>query len=368
MLIGIDASRAVRARRTGTENYSLQLIRHLVALGSVHRFRLYYDRKPPAGLLPGDPHAEVRAMPFPRLWTHLRLSWEVSWHRPDVLFVPAHVLPLLHPANSVVTIHDLGYLHHPEAHPPGQRAYLEQSTRWNARRSAHLVVDSEATRKDVTAFYGVPAGRMTVVYPGRDETLHPVRDEAELAGVRARYGLGERYILHVGTLQPRKNLVRLVDAFSELGDSGVQLVLAGKRGWLAEPVFQRVKELGLGDAVRFPGYVEDSDLPALLSGAACFAFPSLHEGFGFPVLEAQACGTPVVASSLSSVPEVAGEAALFVDPSDSGALAQALARILHDEPLRTALIEKGFANLQRFSWQRCAEQVLAVLERVGGGG
>jgi glycosyltransferase involved in cell wall biosynthesis len=230
------------------------------------------------------------------------------------------------------------------------------------------VVDSLATKEDLTAFYGVRPERMTVVYPGRDESLHPIRDEGTLASVRARYGLGERYILFMGTLQPRKNLVRLVEAFSELGDPGMQLVLAGKRGWLAEPIFQRVEELGVARAVCFPGYVEDGDLPALLSGAACFAFPSLYEGFGFPVLEAQACGTPVVASSASSVPEVAGEAALYVDPLDSGALARALARILQDGPLRTALIEKGFANVQRFSWRRCAEQVLAVLERVGGNG
>ncbi|MBC8449011.1 MAG: glycosyltransferase family 4 protein [Chloroflexi bacterium] len=362
MLVGIDASRALRARRTGTENYSLQLIGHLLALGSEHRFRLYCDRMPPAGLFGCGVTPELRVIPFPRLWTHARLSWEMLQRPPDVLFIPAHVLPLIHRRRSVVTVHDLGYLHYPEAHTRWQRAYLQWSTRWNARRSAHLLVDSQATKADLTARYRLPPGKMTVVYPGRDETLRPVTDPAALEEVRARYGLGERYILHVGTLQPRKNLLRLVEAFVQVHRDGLQLVLAGKRGWLAEPLFRRVEELGLSEAVRFPGYVEDADLPALLSGAACFAFPSLYEGFGFPVLEAQACGTPVVASNVSSIPEVAGDGALLVDPHDTAALAEALAGVLSDEALRADLIRRGLANVPRFSWHRCAEQTLAVLE------
>jgi len=367
MLIGIDASRALRARRTGTENYSLQLIRHLLALGSEHAFRLYCDRVVPDGVFGSEATPELRVMPFPRLWTHVRLSWEMVRQPPDVLFIPAHVLPLHHPRRSVVTIHDLGYLRYPEAHTRRQRVYLRWSTGWNAHRSAHLLVDSEATKADLVARYRVPPEKMTVVYPGWDETLRPLTDAAALAAVRARYGLEQPYILHVGTLQPRKNLVRLVEAFARMRDADIQLVLAGKKGWLAEPIFRKVEELRLGDAVRFPGYVEDADLSALLSGAACFAFPSLHEGFGFPVLEAQACGTPVVASNISSVPEVAGDAALLVDPHDTEALAAALGRVLHDEVLRADLIKGGFANVQRFSWRRCAEQTLAVLERVGRG-
>ena len=367
MLIGIDASRALRARRTGTENYSLQLIRHLLALGSEHTFRLYCDRVPPDGVFGSEATPELRVMPFPRLWTHVRLSWEMVRQPPDVLFVPAHVLPLHHPRRSVVTIHDLGYLHYPQAHTRWQRAYLRWSTGWNAHQSAHLLLDSETTKADLAARHRVPPEKMTVVYPGWDETLHPLAGAAALEDVRARYGLDRPYILHVGTLQPRKNLVRLVEAFARMRDTNLQLVLAGKKGWLAEPIFRKVEELRLGDAVRFPGYVEDADLSALLSGAVCFAFPSLYEGFGFPVLEAQACGTPVVASNISSVPEVAGDAALFVDPHDTEALAAALARVLHDEALRADLIEEGFANVQRFSWRRCAEQTLAVLERVGRG-
>jgi len=207
-----------------------------------------------------------------------------------------------------------------------------------------------------------------VVYLGRDEALAPVRDPAELARVRARYGIGERYLLYVGTLQPRKNLARLVDAFTRLaGDpalTGVQLVLAGKPGWLADDLAPRVARLGLAGRVLFPGYIADADLPALLSGALAFAFPSLYEGFGIPVLEAQSCGVPVMTSNNSSLPEVAGDAALLVDPHDVDAIAEAMRRLVTDDALRAELVRRGFENVKRFSWEKCARETLAVLEGV----
>jgi glycosyltransferase involved in cell wall biosynthesis len=381
-LIGIDASRALRSQRTGTENYSWQLIRHLLALGGSHRYRLYCQQPPPAGLFDlsdqplsaevGASHAEVRVIPWPRLWTHLRLSWEVTRHPPDLLFVPSHVLPLLHPRRSVVTVHDLGFRIFPEAHKTLDRAYLDWSTRFNARSAAHVLVDSRATRDDLIRFTGVRADKLSVVHLGRDESLAPVEDPQRLAEVQRRLGISQPgqdladYILYVGTLQPRKNLVRLVEAFAAVRQQhpALRLVLAGRRGWLAEPIFQRVAALGLQDAVCFPGYVADADLPALLSGARCFAFPSLHEGFGFPVLEAQACGAPVLAANSSSLPEVAGDGALLVDPLDPDAIAAGLLRLVGEPALRAELAAAGWANLTRFSWQRCAAETLAVLETI----
>lgn len=382
MLIGIDASRALRKERTGTENYSWQLIRHLLALGSGHRFRLYCPQPPPAGLFdpPDRPHVdaagvspvETRVIPWPRLWTHLRLSLEVTRRRPDVLFVPSHVLPLFHPRHSVVTVHDLGYRLFPEAHKPLDRAYLDLSTRFNAHSAAAVLADSQATKDDLVRFTGVAPARVTVVHLGRDEMLAPEQDPGRLTEVQQRLGIASpgqpapRYMLYVGTLQPRKNLVRLVDAFAVARQQhpDLILVLAGRRGWLADPIFARVEVLGLHDAVRFPGYVADADLPALLSGALCFAFPSLHEGFGFPVLEAQACGAPVLVANTSSLPEVAGDGALLVDPLDTDAIAAGLLRLAGDPALRDRLRAAGFANLHRFSWQRCARETLAVLEAV----
>ncbi len=377
MLIGIDASRALRARRTGTENYSLQLIRHLLRQNSGHAFRLYCHQPPPPDLFArsGTAHMaapELRVIPWPRLWTHARLSVEMLAAPPDVLFVPSHVLPVAHPRRSVVTIHDLGYHWFPEAHAPANRRQLDLSTRFNAATAAHILANSQATRNDLCRVYGTDPDKVTVVHLGRDEDLQPVRDPQRLRDVRTKLGIdrdgrARPYLLYVGTLQPRKNLVRLIDAFATVLDlvPDLVLVLAGQRGWLAEPIYQRVEALGLAGRVLFPGFVADDDLPALLSGALAFVFPSLYEGFGIPVLEAQACGTPVLASNTSSLPEVAGDGALLVDPLDTASIADGLRRLLTEPELRGRLREAGYANVTRFSWDRCAVETLAVLERVG---
>jgi len=313
---------------------------------------------PPGGTFPG---AELRVIPFPRLWTHLRLSWElVTRPRPDVLFVPAHVLPLAHPLPSVVTVHDLGYRHFPGAHPAGQRLYLDWSTRFSARAATHVIADSAATQRDLAHFYGVPAEKVSVVYPGRDERLVRV----DPTPVRARYDLPPDYLLHVGTLQPRKNLSRLIDAVAHLRGQWplVQLVLAGQPGWQAGPILEQAR--ANAGFVRLLDYVPDDDLAGLYSGARAFVFPSLYEGFGFPVLEAMACGTPVVCANTSSLPEVAGDAALLVDPQDTAALAAAIGQLLSGEALRASLAAKGLEQVQKFSWERAATETLKVLDGV----
>jgi len=284
---------------------------------------------------------------------------------PDVLFVPAHVLPIVHPRCSVVTVHDLGYRCYPAAHRSLDRLYLDLSTRYHVRVAAHILADSQATRDDLIREYGADPARITVVYPGVDETLRRVDDPAAIAAVCAKYGISGEYVLYVGTLHPRKNLVRLIEAFSALKYKALKLVIAGQKGWLYDRIFARVRELGVEPRVLFPGYVADADLPALLSGARVFAFPSLYEGFGFPVLEAMACGVPVVCSNVSSLPEVAGDAALLVDPLDTGAWTTALERALTDEELRAELTTRGYAQVRRFSWQRAAEETLKVLEEAG---
>ncbi|MGD9144048.1 MAG: glycosyltransferase family 1 protein [Anaerolineae bacterium] len=370
MLIGIDASRATAARRTGTENYSLNLIQELLAQGQDRRFRLYFNQAPAAGLFLDG--AEWRVIPFPRLWTHLRLSREMLSDPPDLLFVPSHVLPLAHPRCTAVTVHDLGYHYYPEAHTTFQNIYLRWSTRHNARAATRVLADSEATRQDLMRYYGTPGKKIAVVYPGRDETLAPVAGAESLAGLRARYRLSDTYLLFVGTLHPRKNLVRLVQAFASLlqtlaatsdqPNDELQLVLAGQKGWHYEEIFAEVRKLGLTERVVLTGYLPDADLGGLLSGALAFVFPSLYEGFGLPVLEAMACGTPVICSRVSSLPEVAGDAALLVDPLDTGQISQALYQIVIDEGLRRVLIERGFQQIQRFSWRRCAQETLQVLE------
>jgi len=362
-VIGIDASRAVSPRPTGTETYSLRLIQALISLNPPWDVRLYFRVPPPDGLFP---QAQRRVIPFPRLWTHIRLSWEMARYPPDLLFVPAHVLPPIRPRRSLVTVHDLGYRYFPRAHPRFQRVYLDLSTRWNAIAAAHILADSEATRTDLVRIYGTPPAKVTVAYPGYDESLAPVRDPTVLNAVRERYGIPGDYFLYLGTLQPRKNLSRLVLAFSRLPSRAV-LVLAGQRGWLVDDLFPLIRRLGLEGRVLCPGYVCPEDRAPLLSGALAFVFPSLYEGFGLPVLEAQACGCPVICSNTSSLPEVAGDAALQVPPEDVAALADAMARLESDPDLRRELVERGFVNLRRFSWERCARTALGVMERLLGG-
>jgi glycosyltransferase involved in cell wall biosynthesis len=273
---------------------------------------------------------------------------------------------------SVVTVHDLGYLYFPEAHRPLDRLYLNLATGWSVARATCVLADSTATQRDLVARYGVPADRVRVAYPGWDEARWRAADEAQVAAVKARYDIHGEYLLYLGALQPRKNLARLIEAFARLmsdglsySQSGLRLVLAGKPGWQSEDLRDLVRRLGLTSAVVFTGYIADEDAAALMTGAHAFVFPSLYEGFGFPVLEAMACGVPVVCSNTSSLPEVAGDAALLVSPTDVGKLTGALARVLTDEDLRQSLIARGYRQIARFSWEHCAHQVKGVLEAVG---
>lgn len=370
MIIGIDASRAATGQRTGTEAYAYFLIRALIPLAaeSGHQLRFYFNQPPAAGLFPDTPHVDYVVIPQRRLWTHLRLGRELGRRPPDVFFTPAHVIPYGYRGPSVATIHDLGYEYFPEAHPRRQLAYLRWSTRNNAHVARRVIADSNATRDDLVRFYQTPIDKIDVVYPGIDPDLRRAEDDTEIAAALAKYGIQPPYLLYLGTLQPRKNLVRLVEAFdaSGLHIEGYSLVLAGKSGWLAQPLLEAIR--GLPSAVRrhvvLPGYIGETEKNLILSGATALVFPSLYEGFGFPVLEAQACGTPVICADTSSLPEVAGEGALLVDPLATEAIAEAMLSVAADGDLRRNLVVKGYANLSRFKWEGAGEQVLATLESV----
>lgn len=373
MIIGLDASRAARAHRTGTETYSLELIKALAKAAPPHiKFRLYTPHPPQHTAWPATPNIETRVIPWPRLWTHLRLSAELHRHPPDLLFVPAHVLPLSCPVPALVTVHDLGYVHYPQAHRAFDRHYLDWTTRRHCRAARHIIADSQATKDDLITFYNADPQRITVVYLGRDESLSPVTNAEIINQARAKYNIQGDYLLYLGTLHPRKNLVRLVEAFQltlqALSKRGkIQppcLVIAGQKGWLYDDIFARVQALGLENQVLFPGFIADEDKPALLSGALAYVFPSLYEGFGLPVLEAMACGTPVLTSNVSSLPEVAGNAALLVNPHQSEEIAGSLTRLISDTNLQRTLVKKGFQQIQNFSWDNAAMQVLEIMERI----
>ncbi len=366
MRIGIDISRLSVSARTGTEHYTFELLRALAYIDHYTAYTLYSNGVP-AALPPLGTNFSLRRIAFPRLWTQVRLSIEMHRHPPDVLFVPAHVLPVQHPRYSVVTVHDLGYLVFPHAHTALRRLDLHFSTLWSARQAHHLIAVSQATREALISSYGIAPEKITVVHHGVGQRFQPITDTHVIEQVKQRYGITGRYILYVGTIQPRKNLVRLIDAFAwvarEDGVEDVRLVIAGKKGWLTETIEQRTIEQDIADCVCFVGYVPDADMPMLMSGAMAFVFPSLYEGFGMPVLEAMACGTPVLTSTTTSLPEVAGDAALLVHPYDTHAIADGVARLLADESLRATLRTRSLEQAACFTWEQCAEKTRTVLLR-----
>jgi glycosyltransferase involved in cell wall biosynthesis len=363
MHIAIDASRVSVAERTGTERYSYELIAALARVDRRRRYTLYTNGLP-AALPPLGPNFALRSIPMRRLWTHARLGPAALADRPDLLFVPSHVVPLAHPA-SVVTLHDLGYLAFPEAHTARRRLELHLTTRWSLRAARRVIAISRATRDDLVRHYGADPARIAVVHHGLGAGFRPVDDPAVVTAAAARHGLAGPYFLYVGTVQPRKNLERLIEAFAAatagLPEPRPVLAIGGRRGWLSEAIERRAAALGVGGRVRFLGYLPDADLPTLLSGAVAFLFPSLYEGFGMPVLEAMACGAPVLTSTTSALPEVAGDAALLVDPRDTGAIAAAIGRLASDEGLRTELRTRGLVRAAQFTWERCARATLEVL-------
>lgn len=364
--IAIDASRITVSQRTGTENYALQLIRRLLTLETDHHFQLYFRDQPAPNLLPEGDHWTAHVIPWPRAWTHLRFAAELWRTRPAVTLVPAHTLPRFFPGRSVVTVHDLGYLHFPAAHPEKERRYLDWSTQFSAKRATKILADSEATRRDLTDEYSIAAEKIHVVYPGHDESLTPITDPQVITTVREKYGITKDYLFFLGTLQPRKNIQRLIQAFQQCHqsiDQAVQLVLGGKKGWLFDEAW-----LNGADNVHLTGYIDDADIAALYSGALGFVFPSLYEGFGFPVLEAMRCHTPVVCANTSSLPELGGTAAIYVDPTSIDAIADGMLKLIQLSPAeRQDRIQRGIAQTQQFTWTQTARQTLAVLESAANG-
>lgn len=362
MRITIDASRCTVPHVTGTERYALELIRALIRLNAAHDITLYFRDIPSDDLFPPSDHVTCRVIPFRRAWTHLRFAAELWRDRPDVTLVPAHTLPLLFPGRAVVTVHDLGFKYFPEAHPAQQRLYLDWTTRYSARRATLILADSQATADDLTKCYGTPPDKIRVVYPGVEPpSLHAMERETGGEDVRRKYQLPKRYFLFIGTLQPRKNIARIAQAYRLWRDQhpkdSAGLVLAGGKGWLFDPAWVQ----GV-DGIYLPGYIDDADKGALLAGALALVFPSLYEGFGFPVIEAMHAGTPVIASSTSSLPELVSGAGLLVNPLDIEAIAAAMSRLSDDETLRQSLRETGYTQAAKFTWEQAAHRTMEALE------
>jgi glycosyltransferase involved in cell wall biosynthesis len=296
------------------------------------------------------------------------LGAEVARLGLDLLHTTDFIPPAFGYRRSVITIHDLNFLYYPQFLTAESRRYYNQQIEWAVCRTDHILADSHATKSDLVSLLGVPPEKVTVVHLAANPAFRPL-PEAETRQVATKYNLEPGYLLFVGTLEPRKNLPGLLQAYRRLLDAQVTaapLVFVGGKGWLYDEVFERIEALRLRQHVRFLHDVPDTDLPGLYNAASLLATPSFYEGFGLPALEAMACGMPVVVADRASLPEVVGQAGLLVDPNDPDDIARALGRALTDAPLRARMRERGLAQAARFTWERTARETLAVYHEVLG--
>lgn len=369
--IGIDYTPA-HEQGAGIGRYVRELVSALARLDTDTDYRLFVAGVNPAHRLPLPPGASFRWCPtrlsprgLARLWHRLRVPLPVeTWTGALSLFhATDFVLPPVRNARTLLTIHDLSFVLVPESASPRLKRYLDRVVPQSIARADHLLADSAATRQDLISLYQVDPDKITVLLSGVSTHFRPITEPAALARVRSNYGLGDwPFLFTVGTVQPRKNYERLCEALASLraGHPDLHLVIAGGKGWLDDPIYAAVEKLNLKGCVHFIGYAADEDLPALYSMASAVPFVSLYEGFGFPVLEAMACGTPVVASNTSSIPEVAGSAALLVNPRDASEIVSALEIVLGDIDLRADLRARGLEQASQFTWERSARHLLDI--------
>jgi glycosyltransferase involved in cell wall biosynthesis len=321
--------------------------------------------------------SHLRFIAGQRATTHpiLRAAWEQTalpalarGYQADVLHGPGQMVPLRASCPTVVTFHDLAFMRYPHTLTRSRRIYLTATARQSVCHAAQVVAISRSTRDEICALLGTPADRVSVISPAVDGDFVPCLDQARLAAFRARHQLPERYLLFVGTLEPRKNLDGLLDAYARLRallPEAPPLVIAGARGWYFERIYQRARTLGLADLVRFPGYIERAEQPLWYAASAAFLYPSLYEGFGLPVIEALACGVPVMTGDRPGTTEAAGHVAIRIDPSDVECMAQAMRRTLTDQHIKRHAMALGPLWAQQFSRQRMAAQYLEVYTKLG---
>lgn len=374
----IDYTPAIR-QRAGIGRIIRGQVAALVAANPGHEISLFVagpvsaaDRREAPLPLHATPVSERNLV---RIWHRLNLPWPlVEWFvggRFDLFHATDFVLAPNAARRKALTVHDLAFLFYPAAALPSLHHYLNIVVPRSVRRADHLLADSHHTAHDLQEQWQVAPERITVVQGAVDHNhFQPVTDPARLAAVRERYGIGTApFILGLGTIQPRKNYTRLIEAFHQARQEARlphRLIIGGGKGWLYDNIYAKVQELGLAEQVHFPGFVADEDLPALYSAAEFYAYPSLYEGFGLTVVEALACGTPVLTADNSCLPEVGGPGALYVRAEDVGSIAQGIVRLAQEEPLRQQLRSAGLAHAANFTWERSARRLLEAYERVLG--
>ena len=375
--IALDYTPALK-QAGGIGRYARELTGALAAIDNSTAYRLFAAGakitelpQPPAENFTWKP-TRVSSEWLARLWHRARipLPVEAFTGSVDLFHATDFVLPpTLRRSRALLTVHDLSFVRVPSAASPPLKAYLDAVVPPSVDAADHILADSEATKADLIDLYKTPDNKISVLYSGVNPSFRPVENPDALQAVRLKYGLADvSYILSVGTVQPRKNYSRVVQALAALRQTGRDLhyVIAGGSGWLQDELWETIERTGMTDYVHLLGLVADQDLPALYSGARMLAMTSLYEGFGLPVLEAMACGTPVITSKVSSLPEVAGKAALLVDPLDTDAIAEAILILETNDEARNQLIRSGYEQAEKFTWQRAARQLKSIYDDMLG--
>jgi glycosyltransferase involved in cell wall biosynthesis len=366
--VGVNAhllSLAESYRSAGINWYIYNLLHHLPEVASDIGYTVFLSERRYT-TAPGI-RRQVSRLPTGRpsvriLWEQALQPWAVRRAKVDLLHSPAFVGPVLSSCPLVVTVHDLSFLFYPQNFRALNRSYLRLFTRLSVRRARRVLAVSESTKRDLVQYYGLSAAKIDVVHNGVDSAFRPLPAD-QVAAFRRQAGLPDRFMLFVGTLEPRKNVVHLIEAYARLPEERPPLVLVGGKGWLYDQIFARVEALNLSGQVHFAGYVLAEDLPLWYNAADLFVYPSLYEGFGLPPLEAMACGTAVITSTASSLPEVVGKAGLMVDPTDTEALATAMEQVLTARDVREQMQAEGLAQAQGFSWQKAAQRTVDSYRR-----
>ncbi len=374
MKVAIDV-RTVTPVRSGVGNYVLHLFNGLRAVAPSDEFFLIGLQSNLDVIDPKYPGRQTHLTtishenhPLGDIWEHIHLPRILKNNRVEVFHGPATLIPLCRGHyGTVVTIHDLVAFLFPETIPKKYALYMRWLIKRVVEKADRIISVSENTKHDLVEILGVDPKRISVVYEAAQPMFQPVEDEIALAEVKRRYGIDGPFFYHVGNIEPRKNLVRLIRAYLHLRERvgrQVKLVISGQKGWLTGQLYRGFTGLDLGEDVIFTGYVPHSDLPLLMNAAQAFIFPSLYEGFGLPVLEAMKCGTPVLTSNISSLPEIVGHAAILVDPYDEESITHGMEQLIRDSDLTTRLARQGQEQAALFSWKKAATESLQVYRQV----
>ncbi len=385
MIIGIDGNEANEKRRVGIGEYAYQLLNHLYfyqkkiknshLLDKRGKIVIYLKNNPQSDLPKETNWWKYQVFGPKKLWTQFALPLKLFLERDkaDVFFTPTHYAPRFSPCKCVISIMDLSFIYYPQMFKKSDLFQLTNWTKYSVRKAEAILTISHFSKKAIVDYYQIPSNKVFVTYPGYDDKSYKIKaessgDKDKISKIKAKYGIDKNFLLFVGTLQPRKNICRLIEAFNQIfrcRKKPLQLVIVGKKGWLYNEIFQKVNLFELEKKVIFTGYIPADELSYLYQAAECFILVSLYEGFGLPVIEAMACGCPVIVSHTSSLPEVVGDAGIIVNPNIVSDITSAISKIL-DMPsdIRKDIVKKGLDRVKRFSWKKCAKETMQILESV----